>query len=118
MKISTVIYWIATGLLCLLMLGSAGMYILNHAEIAKVFNQLGYPAYLVYSLATAKILGVITILTKFSKPLKEWAYAGFCYDLLLAAAAHYFSGVPSPLLAIVGLVLLIMSYIFDKKLYK
>ncbi len=113
-----IVYWIVTGLFCLMMLGSAGMYIVNHAEVLKIFTSLGYPTYIVYPLAIAKILGVIAILTKTSRILQEWAYAGFFFDLLLAASAHYFSGVPSPLLAIIALVLLIISYILDKKLYK
>lgn len=112
-----IVYWIVTGLLCLMMLGSAGMYIFNHAEVLTIFTSLGYPTYLVYPLAIAKILGVIAILTKKSKTLKELAYAGFFYDFLLAASAHYFAGVPSPLLAIVALVLLFISYILDRKIY-
>lgn len=112
-----IVYWIATGLMCLLMLGSAGMYIFNHAEVLKIFTDLGYPTYIVYPLAIAKILGVMAILTKFSKTLKEWAYAGFFFDFLLAASAHYFAGVPSPLAAIVALVLLLISYALDKKIY-
>ncbi len=112
-----IVYWIVTGLLCLMMLGSAGMYIFNHAEVLTIFTSLGYPTYIVYPLAIAKILGVIAILTKKSKTLKELAYAGFFYDFLLAASAHYFAGVPSPLLAIVALVLLFISYILDRKIY-
>ena len=113
-----IVYWIVTGLFCLMILGSAGMYIVNHAEVLKIFTSLGYPTYIIYPLAIAKILGVIAILTKKSKTLKEWAYAGFCFDLLLAASAHYFSGVPSPLLAIIALVLLLISYTLDRKLYE
>ena len=112
-----IVYWIATGLLCLMMLGSAGMYIFNHAEVLNIFTSLGYPTYIVYPLAIAKILGVIAILSKKSKTLKEWAYAGFFFDFLLAASAHYFAGVPSPFLAIVSLVLLVVSYILDRKIY-
>lgn len=100
-----------------MMLGAAGMYIFNHPATAELFTKLGYPSYLIYPLAAAKILGVIAILTKKSKILKDWAYAGFFYVFMLAAAAHYFSGVPSPLAAIVALVLLIASYILDKKIY-
>lgn len=117
MKTFRILYWIFTGLLCLIILGSAGMYIFNHPAIAELFPKLGYPAYLVYPLAVAKILGVIAILSKKSKLLKDWAYAGFFYNFLLAAAAHYFSGTPSPLLAIVALVLLLASYILDKEIY-
>jgi hypothetical protein len=110
-----IIFWIVTGLLSLMMLGSAGMYIFDHASVATVFQSLGYPTYIIYPLAIAKILGVIAIITNYSKWLKEWAYAGFFYDFLLAASAHYFSGIPSPLMAIIALALLIVSYILDKK---
>ncbi len=110
-----IVYWIVTGLLCLMMLGSAGMYIFNHAEVLTIFTSLGYPTYIVYPLAIAKILGIIAIVTNKSKTLKGLAYAGFFYDFLLAASAHYFAGVPSPLLAVVALVLLIVSYILDGK---
>ncbi|CAN5353602.1 DoxX family protein [soil metagenome] len=110
-------YWIVTGLLCLMMLGSAGMYIFNHAEVAKIFTDLHYPTYIIYPLAIAKILGVAAILGNFSRILKEWAYAGFFFDFLLAASAHYFANVPSPLLAIAALILLIISYFLDKKLH-
>ncbi len=117
MKIKKFIYWLATGLLCLMMLGSAGMYILNHAEVAKIFNALDYPTYIIYPLAMAKILGVTAILTKYSKFLKDLAYAGFFYDFLLAASAHYFAGVTSPFLAITALILLVVSFVLDRKLY-
>lgn len=100
-----------------MMLGSAGMYLINHSMVADLFKQLGYPSYLVYPLAIAKVLGVIAVLTKKSRILKEWAYAGFFFDLLLAAAAHYFSGVPSPLLPVGALILLLASYAMDKKIY-
>ena len=103
-----IVYWIATGLLCLLMLASAGMYIFNHAAVAEIFTKLNYPTYIVYPLAIAKILGVLAILSKQSKTLKEWAYAGFFFDFLLAASAHYFAN-ESPIFAIVALVLLLVS---------
>jgi hypothetical protein len=115
MNAMKIIFWVVTGLLCLMMLGSAGMYIFNYGSTAAIFQSLGYPTYIIYPLAIAKILGVIAIVSNFSKPLKEWAYAGFFYDFLLAASAHYFSGIPSPMLAIVALALLIVSYILDKK---
>lgn len=112
-----IVYWIVTGLLCLMMLGSAGMYIFNYAEVAKIFTNLGYPTYIIYPLAVAKILGVIAILTKYSKTLKEWAYAGFFFDFLLAASAHYFVN-ESILFAIIALVLLLVSYALDRKFYE
>ena len=110
-------YWIVTGLLSLMMLGSAGMYIFNHAAVVEIMQSLHYPPYIVYPLAAAKILGMLAILTRKSKTLTEWAYAGFTFDFLLAASAHYFADVPSPLPAIVALVLVLTSYALGKKIY-
>ena len=64
MKTARIIYWIVTGLLCLMMLASAAIYIFNHDEAAKVFTSLSYPAYLIYPLAAAKIPGVEAIVIK------------------------------------------------------
>ena len=71
-RTNTIIYWTATGLLCLMMLGSAGMYLANYETIQAVFTKLNYPTHIVYPLAIAKILGVVAILTKRSNTLKEW----------------------------------------------
>ena len=110
-------YWIVTGLFCLLMLAAAAMEIFDFAGSVEFLKSLGYPAHIAYVLPVAKILGVIAILTKYSETLKEWAYAGFFFDFVLAALAHYFSGVPSPIAAIVALVLLMTSYALGKKVY-
>jgi hypothetical protein len=110
-------YWIVTGIFCLLMLLAAALEIFGFDESVKFLGQLGYPAHIAYLLPVTKILGVTAILTKYSKTLREWAYAGFFFDFVLAALAHYFSGVPSPIPAIVALVLLMTSYALDKKIY-
>ena len=89
-------YWIVTGLFCLMMLAGAAIEIFAFGESVKSLYQLGFPEFLAYVLPVAKILGVIAILTGYSNTLKEWAYAGFTFDFVLAALAHYFSGVPSP----------------------
>jgi len=67
-------------------------------------GQMGFPAWLVYPLATAKILGVIAVLSNLSRVLKEWAYAGFFFDGVMALAAHYMAGdgvAPMALFAVV-----------------
>ncbi len=110
-------YWIVTGLFCLMMLAGAAVEIFAFGESVKMLAQLGYPAHIAYVLPVTKIAGVIAILTRYSNTLKEWAYAGFFFDFVLAALAHYFSGVPSPFAAIVALVLLMTSYALGKKVY-
>ena len=118
MKTARIIYWIVTGLLCLMMLGSAMVYIINPVEAAKVFTNLNYPAYLIYPLAIAKILGVTAIITKKSKALKEWAYAGFFYDFALALTAHLNARDGGFVFPILALTLLLTSYFLDRKIYK
>ena len=79
---------VSTGLLTALMLMSAGMYVFNHDEMAANFLSLGFPDYLLYPLASAKILGLIALWFSKSNALKQWAYAGFFFNALLALAAH------------------------------
>jgi hypothetical protein len=110
-------YWIVTGLFCLMMLAGAAVEIFAFGESVKMLGELGYPAHLAYILPITKIAGVIAILSRYSNTLKEWAYAGFFFDFVLAALAHYFSGVPSPIAAIVALVLLMASYWLGRKIY-
>lgn len=117
MKTQKIIYWITTGLLCALVLMSAGMYIFNYEKIKTVFAGLGYPTHIVYPLAVAKILAVVAILSKQSAWLKEWAYAGLFFDFLLAIAAHVAVQDHEQIPAIVALILLSVSYYFDRKIF-
>ena len=110
-------YWITTGLLTFLMLMSAGMYFLNHEEVAKTFEALGFPTYVIYPLAIAKLLGLVAIWTRKSKTLIEWAYAGYLFNFLLAASAHINIGDGEAVPAMVAVVLLFGSYFTGRKLY-
>ncbi|MGB1206709.1 MAG: DoxX family protein [Chitinophagales bacterium] len=114
---NTIIYWIATGLLSLMMLASGTMYFVNNPKIVAIFTQLGFPSYIIYPLAIAKILGIIAILTKKSKILKEWAYAGFFFEILLAFSAHIAINDKEYLGAVIAMILLMTSYFFDKKVF-
>jgi len=117
MNINKIIYWISTGLMCLLFLFSAGMYFFNNPVIKETFTFLGFPTWVIYPLAMAKILAVISILTKQSKLLKEWAYAGLFFDSLLAFGAHWFAKDGQFAPAIIAIILILVSRFFDSKLY-
>ena len=112
-----IIYWVSTGLISALMLFSASMYFINHEMVREVFTGLGYPTYIIYPLAVLKILGVIAILTKKSTTLKEWAYAGFFFDMLLAASAHFMAEDGGTAPALIGIILLLVSYVYDRKVF-
>ncbi|WP_422361367.1 DoxX family protein [Reichenbachiella sp.] len=116
MKRDKIIYWVSSGLLSAMMLMSAGMYLFNTAEIKSLFISFGYPDYLVYPLAFAKILGVIAILTRRSKMLLEWAYAGFFFDFALAFFAHWNIQDGEHFGAVIALILLCSSYIFGRRI--
>jgi len=116
-KTNKIIYWVATGLLSIMMLMSVGMYFFNHAEVSKTFNALGFPTYIIYPLAIAKLLGLVGIWTNKIKALKDWAYAGFFFNFILAIAAHVMIKDGEHMPAIVALVLLLVSYWYSKKLY-
>jgi len=95
MKKIRIVHWIFTGLFSAMILMGASMYIMKHEEMELTFAALGFPTWLIYPMATAKILGVIAVLTKFKKFVAEWAYAGFLFNLLLAVGAHLAVGEPT-----------------------
>ncbi len=110
MKTARISHWIFTGLLSALLLMSASMYIMNHDEIAVAFIVLGFPIWIIYPLAIAKILGVAMLLTKWKEWLTEWAYAGILFNVLLAMTAHFTVEDGEQMGAIIGLILMIGSY--------
>lgn len=116
MKTTKIINWISTGLLTLMMLMSAGMYIFNHGEMSVSFLALGFPVYVIYPLALAKILGLVAVWSNLSKTLKEWAYAGFFFNFSLAVSAHLMANDGEFAGAAMALVLLFTSYFSWKKI--
>ena len=117
-KTNRVIYRASTGLLSVLMLMSVSMYFFSNAMISETFVALGYPAYIIYPLAIAKILGLIAIWSRLSNTLREWAYAGFFFDFVLAASAHLTVKDGDHIPAFAALVLLLVSYFFGNKTTK
>lgn len=116
MKTNKILHWVSTGLLSILILFSAGMYFFKHAEVSQAFQALGYPTYVIYPLAVAKLLGLIAIWSRRIKMLYEWAYAGFFFDFILAAAAHFMVNDGEYLPSLVAMVLLLTSYLSGKRI--
>jgi len=116
MKTIKIIYYVATGLLSLLLLFSAGMYFINHEEVAGLFTSFGYPTYIIYPYAIAKLLGVVALWFLGNKVIQEWAYAGFFFAFILAFFAHVMMGDGEQMGAAFAMVLLITSYRTNKKI--
>jgi hypothetical protein len=90
MKKINIFYWIFNGLLCAFMLFSGISAMVNAAAVSElVVKHLGYPPYFMGLLNIAKILGVIAILVPGFPRLKEWAYAGFAFDLIYITYSSY-----------------------------
>jgi len=88
-------------------------------EWEAIFVQLGYPHYLISFIGWAKLLGVIVILIPGFARLKEWAYAGFFFDLVGATySALAVSGfVPQMLIMLIPFGLGTLSYLYHRKNY-
>lgn len=116
MKTTKIIYYVSTALLTALMLFSAGMYFFKHQEVATMFSNFGYPTYIIYPYAVAKILGIVAIWFIPIKTIKEWAYAGFFFAFILAFFAHIMIGDGEQMGTVLAMVFLITSYITKKKI--
>lgn len=114
-KSKKVIFWIATGLLTLILLATIGNSIFN-SGFSQRFAKLGYPTYLIVPLMIAKTLGIFFIWTN-TKILKEWAYAGFFFLFMLALLAEIHASDTDYISPILALALLAISYVFGQKKY-
>src|SRR5262245_36534401 len=66
-----------------------GVLSLTHAsQVTDTLSHLGYPAYFAWILGTGKLLGALAIVAPGLPRLKEWAYAGFFFDLTSAAFSN------------------------------
>jgi uncharacterized membrane protein YphA (DoxX/SURF4 family) len=81
-------YWVTT------IFGSASFVIGGVLHLARAeqvmsgLSHLGYPAYFASILGAWKVLGAIAIVVPRFPRLKEWAYAGFFFDLTAAAVSR------------------------------
>ena len=78
---------------------------------------LGYPIYFIRILGIWKIIGSIILIIPAFKTLKEWAYAGFFINLLMASLSHISVGDPlaNSIRPIIILILMFIGYYFQKK---
>ncbi len=117
MKIQKIVYWVATGIMCAIFSFSIFNYFANHDMISGFFTSFGFPTWLIYPMAVAKILGIVAVLSKISPFLKEWAYAGFFFNAILAFAAHQMAQDGGGMFSIVAILAIIVSRYLDGKLF-
>jgi uncharacterized membrane protein YphA (DoxX/SURF4 family) len=88
------IYWLLTAPFLITMLIAGVTMLAGVAANVEGVTHLGYPAYLCKILGVAKLCGGLAILHGRWRTLKEWAYAGYTFNLFGASASHAFSGDP------------------------
>lgn len=81
-------YWIATGLTAFVFLAGGAVDIARPDFAVEAIQHLGYPVYFMVILGVWKVLGGAAVLLPRLPRLKEWAYAGMCFDLTGASASH------------------------------
>jgi VIT1/CCC1 family predicted Fe2+/Mn2+ transporter len=106
-----IVYWGTTALASLALLGSLS-YLTGSEQVVSGFAKAGYPQHLRIVLGIAKPLAAIVLLLPGFALLKEWAYAGVTFALVMAIISGYLTGDgKSWILAPVILVLVAVSYL-------
>jgi DoxX-like family len=105
-------YWVSTGLVALSLL-SASSYLTGSEQVVSGFTRAGYPQYLRIVLGVAKPVAAIILLLPGLALLKEWAYAGATFALVMAFISHYTMGDGPKVwsMPLLLLALLIVSYL-------
>src|SRR3989344_75538 len=116
-KTIKIIYWASTILFVLANLFSGITSIMQTEPGVELMKGLGYASYVLVILGVAKVLGSIALLQDKYRTLKEWAYAGFTFDILGASASFAFT--MSPISAVISplifLAVMFVSYFSWKK---
>jgi hypothetical protein len=103
-------YWISTSLLAAMYVAGSVFYLQDIPGAQQAYVALGYPGYLVPIMIVLKFLGAAAILGRFNVALSDLAYAGIFFHLLLAVSAHINAGDGQFVPAVVGLLLLLLSF--------
>ncbi|HUQ99632.1 MAG TPA: DoxX family protein [Gemmatimonadaceae bacterium] len=96
---------------CVALLGSLS-YLTGSKEVVEGFAKAGYPQHLRIVLGIAKPTAAIVLLLPGFALLKEWAYAGVTFALVMATISAYLAGdgVKTWGLALALLTLVAVSY--------
>ncbi len=103
---------VTTGLFAVMMAISGVLYLIGPPPIVAAIRNLGYPDYFRQLLGIAKLLGAAALVMPRMRTLREWAYAGFTFDLIAAIASEALSNEPAAHAApaVFALALLVASY--------
>jgi len=112
MKAKQIGYWITLVLFCLAMAGGGFADLTQNPTIMESMKKLGFPDYVATILGFWKVAGVAALLLPGWGLVKEWAYAGFFFDLTGASAAHLYvkDAMPEPIIPLIMLAIGMASW--------
>ena len=91
MNSRTIVYWGSTSLVALSLL-MALTYLTGSEQVVSGFAKAGYPQHLRIVLGIVKPIAAIVLLIPGFALLKEWAYAGVTFALVMAFISAFLSG--------------------------
>jgi hypothetical protein len=102
-------YWTSTAIVSAALL-MAATYLTGSEQVVSGFAKAGYPQHLRIVLGIAKPIAAIVLLVPGFALLKEWAYAGATFALVMATISAYSSG-EMWIMPLVLLAVLAVSYV-------
>ncbi len=118
MKTTKILFWVTTTLFFLFE-GVLPALTSNMEMAIEGIRHLGYPDYFRVLLTVFKVSGALVLILPMVKGrLKEWAYAGFTFNLISAAVSHWAVDGFGPDLIFIAIVMgvLAVSYVTYHKL--
>ncbi|MET0946426.1 MAG: DoxX family protein [Flavobacterium sp.] len=111
------LYWTLLILLALFFTLSGYMEITKNPATYPKTLRMGYPPFFILTLGIVKIAGAIVLLIPNLKRLKEWAIAGFTFDVIFAfiSGRAIDSNADCIKAVIVFCVLMLTYFLFVKK---
>lgn len=110
-----VLYFTALGFLSIVFLVSIGLSVFDAAGTVAEYRRLSFPEWLLIPKTMANALGLLALFQTRSQILKDFAFAGFLYNLLLALGAHIAQQETAVILPIVGLATWTFAFIMDRR---
>lgn len=104
----SVLYWVLTAFVAIVM-GVAGVLCLFHLDgaLKAIHEHLGYPVYFATILGLGRLLGTAAIVLPVPQGLRDWAYAGFSFDLTVTIVSILLGGIQA--LAIVQPLIVLVA---------
>ena len=87
-RIKNIAYWTTTVLGPASFVIGGVLHLSQSEQVVATMSHLGYPLYFASILGVWKLLGAVAIVVPGLPRVKEWAYAGFFFDLTAAAVSR------------------------------